>query len=298
LLEKRRRSLALEGLFDEERKKPIPRFPETIGVVTSPRGAAIRDIVQVLSRRAGGLRVIVFPAPVQGEEAGGIIARRIEQANQWKLVDVLIVGRGGGAVEDLLPFSEEGVVRAIAASEIPVISAVGHEIDWALSDFAADLRAPTPSAAAELVCENYAAIRAGVCTFEKHLFNAMASHVNRAHLLLRQFDADYMEQRFRSRWQPFIQRCDDAKEALVAGMRRRAEAAESRLAMLTAALENASPRAVLERGYALVMDADSGAVIRRAAAIRPDAALVLRFVDGTVQIKVKSDGTAGFPRTV
>ncbi|MDR2662034.1 MAG: exodeoxyribonuclease VII large subunit, partial [Treponema sp.] len=148
MLENRKRALAAEGLFDPERKKPIPRFPETVGVVSSPTGAAVQDILNILKRRAEGIRVIILPAPVQGVDAAPIIARRIEQANRWNLAEVLIVGRGGGSLEDLLPFSEEAVVRAVAESEIPVISAVGHEIDNALSDLAADLRAPTPSAAA------------------------------------------------------------------------------------------------------------------------------------------------------
>ncbi|MEJ5189985.1 MAG: exodeoxyribonuclease VII large subunit, partial [Breznakiellaceae bacterium] len=154
MLEERKRRLAAEGLFDPAKKKPLPAFPSSVGIVSSPTGAAVRDILNILQRRARGIRIIIFPTPVQGTDAAPIIARRIEQANQWNLVEVLIVGRGGGSLEDLLPFSEEIVVRAIATSHIPVISAVGHEIDWALSDFAADVRAPTPSAAAELVSAN------------------------------------------------------------------------------------------------------------------------------------------------
>ncbi|MCL2205999.1 MAG: exodeoxyribonuclease VII large subunit, partial [Treponema sp.] len=124
MLEERKRKLAAEGLFDEQRKRPIPRFPETVGVVSSPTGAALRDILNILKRRARGVRVVILPAPVQGAEAAPVIARRIEQANHWRMADVLIVGRGGGSLEDLLPFSEEVVVRAVASSRIPVVSAV------------------------------------------------------------------------------------------------------------------------------------------------------------------------------
>ncbi len=160
MLEDRKRALAAEGLFDESRKRALPRFPSRVAIVTSPTGAAIRDILNVLKRRNAGMDLVVLPTAVQGEAAAAQIASQIAAANRLSLGDVLIVGRGGGSIEDLLPFSDELVVRAIAASRIPVISAVGHEIDWALSDFAADLRAPTPSAAAELVSESRIALSA------------------------------------------------------------------------------------------------------------------------------------------
>ena len=150
LLEKRKQRLAAEGLFDMDRKRPLPRFPKVVGVVSSPTGAAVRDILNILARRAKGIKVIILPAVVQGDEAGQVIAARIRQANQWQLADVLIVGRGGGSIEDLWAFNEEVVARAIASSAVPVISAVGHETDFTIADFAADKRAPTPSAAAEI----------------------------------------------------------------------------------------------------------------------------------------------------
>ncbi len=143
--------LAGEGLFDEARKRPLPEFPRTIGVVTSLTGAAIRDIVAVLRRRCPVVNILVVPVPVQGEGAGDRIAAAIRALNEVPQVEVLIVGRGGGASEDLWAFNEEAVVRAIAGSRVPVVSAVGHEIDVTLADFAADYRAPTPSAAAEAV---------------------------------------------------------------------------------------------------------------------------------------------------
>ena len=150
MLEERKRKLAEEGLFNSEKKRPLPLFPQTIGVVTSPTGAAIRDILNIAKRRNPKINIIVLPALVQGDGAAQTIIKMIEIANFYTLCDVLIVGRGGGSLEDLLPFSEENVVRAVSSSKIPVISAVGHEIDWALCDYAADFRAPTPSAAAEM----------------------------------------------------------------------------------------------------------------------------------------------------
>ena len=143
--------LAGEGLFDQDRKKPLPAFPGTVGVVTSLTGAAIRDILAVLRRRWPTIHILIAPVQVQGESAGRQVAEALAALNEWGSVDVIIVGRGGGSMEDLWSFNEEIVVRAIAASHVPVVSAVGHEIDVTLSDFVADLRAPTPSAAAEAV---------------------------------------------------------------------------------------------------------------------------------------------------
>lgn len=150
MLEERKRKLAAEGLFDESRKKPLPKLPQTIGVVTSPTGAAFQDIQNRLRERFP-VRVLLYPATVQGETAAREVAAGIEYFNKMNNVDVIIVARGGGALEDLLPFSEEIVVRAAAASHIPLISGVGHEPDWMLIDFAADVRAPTPTGAAEMV---------------------------------------------------------------------------------------------------------------------------------------------------
>ncbi|RME17782.1 MAG: exodeoxyribonuclease VII large subunit [Bdellovibrio sp.] len=152
--EQLKKKLQAEGLFDPDRKKPLPPFPQVIGVVTSPTGAAIRDILNVLKRRHSGVEVLVIPALVQGKEAKESIASAIELAQKIKTLDVLIVGRGGGSIEDLWAFNEEIVARAIANSQIPIISAVGHEVDYTIADFVADLRAPTPSAAAELVVKN------------------------------------------------------------------------------------------------------------------------------------------------
>ncbi|NOY60776.1 MAG: exodeoxyribonuclease VII large subunit, partial [Calditrichaeota bacterium] len=149
--EQLKQKLKEEGLFDPEFKKSIPELPEKIGIVTSPTGAAVHDLIQVLQRRFPGVEIFLRPAKVQGEGAAQDIARAIEEFNEFGQVDVLIVGRGGGSLEDLWAFNEEVVVRAIFASKIPIISAVGHEIDFTISDFVADLRAPTPSAAAELV---------------------------------------------------------------------------------------------------------------------------------------------------
>jgi exodeoxyribonuclease VII large subunit len=282
MLDMRKRVLAAEGLFDEARKKPLPRFPGGVGVVSSPTGAAVRDSLNILGRRAAGVRVIVLPAPVQGTEAAPIIARRIEQANQWKLADVLILGRGGGSLEDLLPFSEEAVVRAVAASVIPVVSAVGHEIDWALCDFAADLRAPTPSAAAELVSENRAAAREAIRALAESIRAVMRSRIERARLLLKPFGAEDLEYRFRAILQPRLIRFDDAKEALLRGLSDRVALLRRRLELSAATLEAGSPLAIMERGFSMVLNSRTGRLVRASAEVNCGDRLSIRPLTGTI----------------
>lgn len=157
--------LMKEGLFDESRKKPLPRLPRAIGIITSPSGAAVHDIITVSRRRNKGVKLILYPVSVQGEEAAGEIVHAIDFFQRNHLADLLIVGRGGGSIEDLWAFNEESVVRAIAASKIPIISAVGHETDVTLSDFAADARAATPSQAAEFAVIDVAAYRNGIAFY-------------------------------------------------------------------------------------------------------------------------------------
>ena len=167
--EKLKNKLEEEGLFAEERKKPIPAHPKTVGIITSPAGAAVRDVIKVARRRDPGVKLLLYPVQVQGKPAAGDIAHAIRFMNKHRLADVLIVGRGGGSMEDLWPFNEEIVVRAVAASEIPVISAVGHETDFTLSDFAADKRAATPSQAAELAVEDTRQLRRQVLDRQQRL---------------------------------------------------------------------------------------------------------------------------------
>jgi exodeoxyribonuclease VII large subunit len=281
LLEKRKHKLAAEGLFNSERKRPLPRFPAAVGVVSSPTGAAVRDILSILERRAAGIRVVILPALVQGDDAARALAARIRQANQWKLADVLIVGRGGGSLEDLLPFSDEELVRAVANSEIPVISAVGHEIDWALSDFAADLRAPTPSAAAEMVSESYFAAADAVRSVVERLEQGVRARLEKARLLLKPFGAEDMEYRFRAILQPRLIRFDDAKDALIDAMREKCAALRSDLNLASAVLEAGSPQAVMERGFSVVTNV-KGEVIRDAGAVKKGDMLRIRPRKGSI----------------
>jgi exodeoxyribonuclease VII large subunit len=279
LLEERKRRLAAEGLFDAGRKRELPRFPSKIAVITSPTGAAVRDIINVVRRRNPSLGIVVLPAAVQGEAAPGELVAQLGRANRYRLGDVIIIGRGGGSLEDLLPFSDEAVVRAIAASDIPVISAVGHEIDWALSDFAADLRAPTPSAAAELVSESRAVIEAELAHLRGEFETAMRSRLERSRLLLGRFEPASVEARFLKVLAPSIRRHDEAKDGLIRGMDDRIAESGRRLELARASLEAASPQAVLERGFAVVRDKD-GKAVRDAGAVAPGGLLDIQFAKG------------------
>lgn len=262
LLEQRKRALAAEGLFDESRKKPLPVFPKTIGVVTSSTGAALRDIMQIVRRRNTCVGITIFPAIVQGAEAAPSIAAQIECANRFNMCDVLIVGRGGGSLEDLLPFSEEIVVRAIAASHIPVVSAVGHEIDWAISDFAADKRAPTPSAAAELCTPVKTEVIAWLQNKQADFYTAIKARVENLKLMVKSFSPENMETRFRSIEQPLLYRFDCAKEDLLNGMSDRLKETRIHIEKMRTILEASNPQLILEKGYSMVRDKETGKIIR------------------------------------
>jgi len=264
MLEERKQKLAAEGLFDSEKKRPLPFFPRTLGIVTSPTGAALRDILQITRRRNAKVSVIVFPCAVQGTGAAEQIAAQIKRANMFSLADVLIVGRGGGSLEDLLPFSEECVVRAVYESDIPVVSAVGHEIDWALSDFAADMRAPTPSAAAELAVPLLDALLFQISSCAQSLCETMKGRVQNMRLLVKSFSAENLELRFRTIEQPLLQRFDDAKENLLFSLQKRVEEAKNRVTFARHILEGADPKSILARGYSVVTDAHTGQIIRDA----------------------------------
>ena len=262
MIEERKRRLAAEELFDEAKKKPLPPFPQTIGIITSPTGAALRDILQIMRRRNKCVSAIVFPSLVQGDGAAESIVHQIKNANALKKCDVLIVGRGGGSLEDLLPFSDENVVRAIAESEIPVISAVGHEIDWALSDFAADKRAPTPSAAAELAVPQLSDILNMILFYKNELHQNIDSHVKNAKLMIQSFSPENLELKFRSIEQPLLQRFDYMKDEIYDGMVQKIRDARVLIENFRLILENASPQAIFERGYSMVRDKNTQQIIR------------------------------------
>jgi exodeoxyribonuclease VII large subunit len=287
MLEERKRRLAAEGLFDEARKRPIPAFPETVAVITSPTGAAIRDILNIIKRRNAGLRVVILPTAVQGAEAPAQIVKMIEIANRLSLGEVIILARGGGSLEDLLPFSDEAVVRAIAASALPVISAVGHEVDWSLSDFAADLRAPTPSAAAELVSSERDQTLERVTQLRQSITEEIRGRVDEIRNLLGHFSAEELEYKFRNRYQPLLMRFDDAKEGLFSSVALAIQEKRHRLQRAWAAIEASSPTAILARGYSIVTNGKTGKAIRSSTEIEPGELVGLRFQTGRATARIQ-----------
>lgn len=286
MIEDRKRKLTAEGLFDQSRKKPLPLFPKTIGVVTSPTGAALRDILQITKRRNKCVSVVVLPALVQGEEAAETIVRQIRNANRAHLCDVLIVGRGGGSLEDLLPFSEESVVRAIAESEIPVVSAVGHEIDWALSDFAADLRAPTPSAAAEITVPELAKIKAALMQYSQGFYQEAINRVQKIRLTVKSFDPQNLELKFRSIEQPLLSRFDNAKDALFQNITCKIRDTRQIIDSCVTVLENASPQTIFDRGYSMVRIKESGNIVKDASEVKKGTEIEIVPAKGKITAQV------------
>lgn len=287
MLEERKRRLASEGLFDPSRKRPLPLLPSRVAVVTSPTGAAIRDILRVMKRRNAGIDIVVLPSPVQGDGAEERIAAQIDAANRFRLGDVLIVGRGGGSLEDLLPFSAECVVRAIARSRIPVISAVGHEVDVTLSDLAADIRAPTPSAAAEIVAASREELAGRVGDLSGSLRAAMETRLERVRLLLSPYRGDALERNLRMLLQPHLQRFDDAKEGLLSSMRERRDGWKHRLELAARELASVSPLEVLRRGFSVVTLERTGKAVRSVEGVLPEDAIGIRVWKGRMKAVVK-----------
>ena len=286
MIEQRKRQFAQEGLFDSSRKKNIPFFPGTVGIVTSPTGAALRDILQIVRRRNDKVSIVILPALVQGEEAAPSITRMIKIANTYSLCDVLIVGRGGGSLEDLLPFSEECVVRAIANSDIPVVSAVGHEIDWALSDFAADLRASTPSAAAELTVPEKRSVTESIQSAVTDLKTEIDKRIKNMKLLLKTFTPESMELQFRNIELPVLNRFDTVQKQLEQNMQSYIEEKRRKIAQCTQILENCNPQTIFDRGYSMVCDAETGRVIRNASDTAFGKKLLIRPSKGSIYAEV------------
>ncbi len=268
IVEERRRRLAAEGLFDAARKQPLPLLPRRVAVVTSPTGAAVRDLIRVLGRRNPGIDLVVVPTPVQGPDAATRIARCVRTADRWRLGDVIVVTRGGGSLEDLLPFSDERVVRAIAAAETVVVSAVGHEVDNTLCDLAADHRAATPSAAGELVAAARTELQRRVTALHADLASSLTARLQRFRLTLDRFRPDSLERSLRLITHPVQQRLDEARTELTAGVSRRLQGLRHRLELAAQAVAAASPDAILGRGYALVTDAASGRYVTSARQVR------------------------------
>lgn len=280
--EKLKAKLRAEGLFEESRKKPIPAYPKCVGVATSATGAAIQDILNILKRRWPMARVVLHPVSVQGEGAAEEIAAAIMQFNMEKEADVLIVGRGGGSQEDLWAFNEEIVARAVAKSEIPVISAVGHETDFTICDFVADLRAPTPSAGAELAVPDIVEVRSALAAIEKRMTNMLALSVSRKREKLRVYANRLLTEK--RRVEELAYTLDSLTTRVETVMREKLEKAERQVLQTATALDALSPLRVLARGYAVA--SKEGKTVRSVETLQKNDAISLRLSDGTVDCRV------------
>lgn len=285
--EKLKAQLEEEGLFDSSRKRPIPKMPSRIGIVTSKTGAAVQDMLNIISRRWQMCEIILAPVMVQGEPAPAQIAHAVKELNRLKCCDVMIVGRGGGSIEDLWAFNSETVVRAVAESEIPVISAVGHETDFTLCDFAADLRAPTPSAAAELAVPEIGSIKEYVDDTGRFISSAMSAMIND---LTRRVSAAAQKRCFSAPgylYESKAQQLDALTGRLNAGMAATVSGYRERLSGVCAALAALNPLAVLGRGYAMVTRKNE--VVSSAADLAPGDVLKIIFADGSVSAGVTDE---------
>jgi exodeoxyribonuclease VII large subunit len=285
--------LAAEGLFDACHKKPLPRFPKRIALVTSPTGAAIRDFLEVLRRRWKSVDVLVIPVRVQGEGAADEIADGIRTANRLHpRPDVLVVGRGGGSVEDLWCFNEEPVVRAIFQSEIPVVSAVGHEIDVTLSDLAADVRALTPSEAAERVVPSADEIESRLRQLRQRMAASLRSRAAAARSRLESIEQRRVMRRPFDRLHDLARLLDELDARARQALSRHVRHARERLNWLAARTESVSPLAVLSRGYSITEHAADGVPVRSAGSLEVGALIITRYSSGRTTSRVEQVSTA------
>lgn len=283
--EQTKEKLAAEGLFDADFKREIPAHVSCIAVITSPTGAAVRDMIQIAKRRDPRVKIAVFPTLVQGEAAAGEIVESLRLANEWGKADVILLGRGGGSMEDLWAFNEESVARAIFASEIPVISAVGHETDFTIADFVADLRAPTPSAAAELATEELDAVRQAV----QEKTARLEREVQAVLLFAKRRLAAWQERPVLKRPLEGIRQMRDDLEQKQRLLQRELlwslEKKRQRLQAAENGLQAVSPFSIMQRGYAMLMDGN-GKPVTAAAAAEIGQELQIRLQDGILQAEI------------
>lgn len=288
-----RMRLAAEGLFDAERKRPLPAFPLRIGVVTSLDAAALRDIQNVLARRFPLAEVILSPTLVQGSEAPAMIVQALERLNQHRAADVILIVRGGGSIEDLWAFNDEQVARAVAASAIPTISGVGHETDFTMVDFVADYRAPTPSAAAEIATPDLRDLRAGVEGAAQQIRELLNDQIEQRGAEVAAMERNLRHLSPRRRLDDLRQRLDERSAQIEAYQVRHFALLQERLLARQTALEGANPLALLARGYAIVMRRDDGRLVRQISDAPAGSRISIRLAEGELSAQVEDQETHG-----
>jgi exodeoxyribonuclease VII large subunit len=285
--EKLKQALADEGLFDEVHKKRVPSFPERIAVITSPTGAAVRDIIQVLSRRVSYSDITIFPARVQGEQAHEEISAALKKVNEIGGFDVIITGRGGGSIEDLWAFNEITVAREIFDSEIPVISGVGHETDFTIADFVADLRAPTPSAAAEVAAVSNLELVGYLNAFKDRLSDALRYKADLSRETLDRYQPQTLADRLSKLVDMKRYEIEVTRDRFQQGMKKQIEFKRQELVHTGKLLDHISPLKTLERGYSLAEN-DQGHVVSSISDIYENDKLTIRMADGSAKVAVES----------
>lgn len=283
--EQLKKRLAEEGLFSEKYKKTLPAFPKTLGVITSATGAVLRDISVILKKRFSALKIIVYPCRVQGQTAATEIAAQIAQANQRQECDVLILARGGGSLEDLWPFNEEIVARAIFASQLPLISAVGHETDFTIADFVADCRAATPSMAAQIVSPNSEEYVALLGNLAQRLTQSLLQKTQHAQQIL-----EHVVKRLRhpkQRLHDQAQRCDELTERLTRAINRQVNIQKQSLCALARMIHAMSPLASLDRGYALIKRVSTNELVRDSQSVLIGEQIIAQLAQGSLICRVE-----------
>lgn len=278
-----KRRLAEEGLFLPQHKQALPDFPQNIGIVTSPTGAAIRDIVSVISRRYPSVNLILTPVRVQGEGAAAEISQAIADFNAYGNVDVIIVGRGGGSLEDLWAFNEEIVARAIFQSKIPIVSAIGHEIDFSISDFVADVRAPTPSAAAEIVVKNREELIQNIYTWTDRLLRNLENRIIRYREKIDAFQRSYGFRWPQDRIRENKLHIDDLTKNMETILFHRLENKHAEVERFLGKLQSLNPANVLNRGYSITTRVSDNFVLTRASDVVKDDKVRIRFSKGSIK---------------
>lgn len=286
LLEERKRKLQAEGLFDRP-KKALPAFVTDIAVITSPTGAAVRDIIKIAKKRNPKIKITVLPASVQGADAPASLIRQLQNANRYRLGQIIIIGRGGGSLDDLLPFSDEELAREIARSELPIISAVGHQIDFSISDFVADVRAATPSEASEIAVPLLSEQILDIQRYRENIVTALQFRLAETKKLIAGFSKKNLLTNVQKLTQPFLLRLDESKTKLEHAMQNNMLNTKHRIELCTQRLQLSNPKAILQRGFSVVRTPDGG-IVRDSRQVAPADRLVVTPAVGTFEVTVTS----------
>ena len=287
MLEERKKKLAAQGLFDQERKKPLPAYPSRIGVVTSAEGAAVQDIIQVLQRRMNGFTLFIYDSLVQGDKAPAAICGGIETFNRLENVDVIILARGGGSVEDLLAFSEESVVQAVASSRIPLITGIGHEIDFSLSDFASDARAPTPSAAAEILSQSAVEVNQKISEMKYSLTQTMQHRLEKYRWAVDEKGSKSLMQHYKNVTDPLRIHLDSMRSLLRETTERNINNYRHKIELNKSSIQTQSPQKILKKGFSLVLKDDR--IVAKSKDLKAGDLVTLTMQDGSKEALIQGE---------